>query len=192
LTIGLLQNEDFQAEVGKVSSEFRDILDSLEIFMEPGRRIIADSALLLTTVHNMKQRDSGDQWLMVDAGFHTLLNAFIYKWYYQLIPASKLAQSADCAYKIGGPLCDSGDEFHDSEHLHRLPEFHYLPEGMQDGDVLALLNVGAYTLDQMTQYNGHPRAGAVLIRENGEVVEIRARETYQDLIRQDKRLGIDD
>jgi diaminopimelate decarboxylase len=191
-TIGLLQNEDFRVEVAAVSSRFVNILDSLEIFMEPGRRIIADSAILLTTVHNMKQRQSGDQWLMVDAGFHTLLNAFIYNWYYQLIPASKLDQPASYPYKIGGPLCDSGDEFHDSEHLHRLPDYHHLPEGMRDGDVLALLNVGAYTLDQMTQYNGHPRTGAVLIRENGELVEIRARESYQDLIRQDKRLGVDD
>lgn len=190
--IGLLQDIDFRGEVEAVSTVFSEKLDSIAIFMEPGRRIIADSALLLTTIHNIKQRDSGDQWLMVDAGFHTLLNAFIYNWYYQLIAASKLDQPTDCVYKIGGPLCDSGDEFHDSEHLHRLPDYHYLPKGMADGDALALLNVGAYTLDQMTQYNGHPRAGAVLVRENGEIVEIRARESYQDLIRQDKRLGIDD
>jgi diaminopimelate decarboxylase len=49
------------------------------------------------------------------------------------------------------------------------------------GEVLALLNTGAYALDQSSQYNGRPRPAAVMVRESGEVAVIRRRESYEDL-----------
>jgi diaminopimelate decarboxylase len=60
-----------------------------------------------------------------------------------------------------------------------------LPAETKVGDLLALLNTGAYTLDQASQYNGRPIPAAVMIAESGEVKLARRRENYEDLYSQD-------
>ena len=56
-----------------------------------------------------------------------------------------------------------------------------LPQGTAPGDLLALLNVGAYALDQASDYNGRPKPAAVMIKESGEARLIRRAATYEDL-----------
>jgi diaminopimelate decarboxylase len=158
------------------------IFDELTIVMEPGRRIIGDTGLLLTRVCGIKQRpETGDTWLLTDAGYSLVLSMAMYKWYYHLISATRADQGHDTPFKVAGPLCDSGDVYFDLERGTRLPNYRLLPKGTGPGDLLALLNVGAYALDQSSQYNGRPRPAAVMIRESGEVSVIRRAETYEDL-----------
>ncbi len=163
---------------------FRDLI------LEPGSRIIADTGVLFSTIENVKSRPSGDHWLLLDAGFNTLMDILGYNWYFHALAAGKISEDASVSYKLGGPLCDSGDVYHDSEGYDRLPEYRLLPAGMQPGDVIAFLDAGGYTLEQMNQYNGQPRAAAVLIRRNGQVQLIRKRESYADLLAHD--LDLDD
>jgi diaminopimelate decarboxylase len=56
---------------------------------------------------------------------------------------------------------------------------------VQPGEILALLNSGAYSLAQMFPYNGRPLPAAVMVREDGTVELIRKRDTYEDLITSD-------
>jgi D-ornithine/D-lysine decarboxylase len=105
----------------------------------------------------------------------------MYKWYYHLVSASRRTEPHNTAYKVAGPLCDSGDVYFDLELGSRLPNYRLLPEGTGPGDLLALLNTGAYALDQASQYNGRPKPAAVLVKESGEVALIRHAETYADL-----------
>lgn len=159
------------------------------LILEPGSGIIADTALLLTTVENAKIRAStGDRWLLVDAGFNTLMDILGYNWYFHAVAAGKAELTADTPYRLGGPLCDSGDVYHDSEGYGRLPDYRLLPEGMAPGDVIAFLDTGGYTLEQMNQYNGQPRAAAVLIRQRGTTQLIRERDSYADLLANDREL----
>jgi diaminopimelate decarboxylase len=88
-------------------------------------------------------------------------------------------------YKVAGPLCDSGDVYFDIERGTRLPNYRLLPEGTNVGDLLALLNTGAYALDQASQYNGRPIPAVVMVMESGEVRVARRRETYEDLYKMD-------
>ena len=88
-------------------------------------------------------------------------------------------------YKVAGPLCDSGDVYFDIEREGRLPDYRKLPEDVVPGEVLALLNCGAYSLAQMFHYNGRPLPAAVLIRRDGKPALIRRRDTYDDLIAND-------
>ena len=83
---------------------------------------------------------------------------------------------------MAGPLCDSGDVYFDIEREGRLPDYRKLPEDVGPGEVLALLNCGAYSLAQMFHYNGRPLPAAVLIRRDGAADLIRRRDTYEDLI----------
>ncbi|HKR59822.1 MAG TPA: diaminopimelate decarboxylase [Pyrinomonadaceae bacterium] len=162
------------------------LLDKVTILLEPGRSVIADAGLVLTTVRNIKRRpETSDVWLLTDAGYNLMLSMNNYKWYYHLISASCAEASHDENYKVAGPLCDSGDVYFDIERGGRLPDYRLLPTNVQPGEVLALLNSGAYSLAQMFHYNGRPLPAAVLIEEKGEVQLIRRRDTYEDLITND-------
>jgi diaminopimelate decarboxylase len=159
------------------------LLDQVTILLEPGRSIIADAGLVLTTVRNIKSRpETGDVWLLTDAGYNIMLSMNNYKWYYHLISASRAGAPYAHDYKVAGPLCDSGDVYFDIEREGRLPDYRKLPEDVGPGEVLALLNCGAYSLAQMFHYNGRPLPAAVLIRGDGTTSLIRRRDTYEDLI----------
>src|SRR5882762_6296575 len=129
------------------------LLDKLTILLEPGRSIIADAGLVLTTVRNIKRRpETGDIWLLTDAGYNLLLSMNNYKWYYHLISASLADSPVDADYKVAGPLCDSGDVYFDIEREGRLPDYRRLHNDVKPDEVLALLNSGAYSLAQMFHY----------------------------------------
>jgi len=161
-------------------------LANVELYVEPGRYVTGESAILLTEIQSARNR-SGDPtgWLMLDAGFNVLLEAFDYSWYFPAVSASRITDPHDTPYRLAGPLCDGGDVFLDHEGFGRLPETRQLPSATEPGDILAFLNVGAYTLEQMMQYNGQRRAAAVMV-DNGQVTVIRKRDSYEDLILHDE------
>lgn len=162
------------------------LLDKVTIVLEPGRSVIADAGSVLTTVRNIKSRpETGDVWLLTDAGYNLLLSMNNYKWYYHLISASRAGEPYARDYKVAGPLCDSGDVYFDIERGGRLPDYRKLPDDVAPGEVLALLNCGAYSLSQMFHYNGRPLPAAVLIRQDGKADLIRRRDNYEDLIAND-------
>jgi D-ornithine/D-lysine decarboxylase len=192
-----------------------ELLENIELLIEPGRSVIADAGICLTTVHNRKERPlqktvnaaetelnkksentnsplstlhsplNKDTWLLTDAGFNILLSMETYKWYYHLISAQRAGESHTTPYKLAGPLCDGGDVYFDIEGENRLPDYRLLPENVQPQEVLALLNCGAYSIAQMFQYNGRFLPAIVLIRKNGDVELVRRRDVYEDLITND-------
>jgi diaminopimelate decarboxylase len=168
------------------AADAEHLLAQTTILLEPGRSVIADAGLVLTTVLNMKQRpETGDMWLLTDAGYNIMLSMNNYKWYYHTISASRAGDPHDTSYKVAGPLCDSGDVYFDIERQGRLPDYRKLPANVEPGEVLALLNCGAYSLAQMFHYNGRPLPAAVLIQEGGNAEVIRRRDTYEDLLTND-------
>lgn len=191
--------------------EAEHLFDELTLLLEPGRAIIADAGVCLTTIRNQKTRpvnkgqlteDNGqindqelstihdplsteDNWLLTDAGFNILLSMETYKWYYHTISAERAGEPHETPYKLAGPLCDGGDVYFDHEGHSRLPEHRLLPKDIQPGHVLALLNCGAYSLAQASQYNGRFLPPVVLINKNGEPELIRRRDDLKDLIASD-------
>ncbi len=187
-----------EVKAGAVDSNTSHLLENFSLLLEPGRSVISDAGICLTTVRNKKQRPvSGssliphpsslpnDVWLLTDAGFNILLSMETYKWYYHLISAERTDKSHSFPYKVAGPLCDGGDVYFDIEGENRLPPYRLLPKDVQPGEVLALLNCGAYSLAQASQYNGRFLPPVVLIRDNGEAELIRKRDGFADLLGSD-------
>jgi diaminopimelate decarboxylase len=196
--------KDFARDCGA-----QHLLDGLTLLLEPGRSIIADTGICLTTVRNAKSRPiqqnspsvlggvapasgdgvvssrSRDNWLLTDAGFNILLSMETYKWYYHLISAERADAAHETPYKLAGPLCDGGDVYFDHEGGGRLPEHRLLPDNVEPGEILALLNCGAYSLAQGMQYNGRFLPPVVLVRASGEPELIRRRDGFHDLISSD-------
>lgn len=176
-------------KIARLTARTEDLISDLTILVEPGRSIIADAGVCLTTVRNAKLRPTSrsakskkkDSWLLTDAGFNVLLSMETYKWYYHLVSASRADEPHDTKYKLAGPLCDGGDVYFDIEGGHRLPDHRTLPENVQPGEVLAMLNAGAYTLAQESQYNGR-FLPAILLISNGKPQLIRKRGGFEDLI----------
>ena len=128
---------------------------------------------------------STDTWLLTDAGFNILLSMETYKWYYHLISAERPSEPHDTEYKLAGPLCDGGDVYFDIEGENRLPEYRLLPANIPPNAVLAMLNCGAYSLAQASQYNGRFLPAVVLVKANGDAELVRKRDSFEDLINND-------
>jgi diaminopimelate decarboxylase len=181
----------------------RGLRPEVEVILEPGRAMVGDCALLLARVENVKQRADGP-WLYLDAGYNVLVESYTYKWYYHALSPAKLDE-AEAEFRLVGPLCDNGDAFFDveGEHLYarlagdprlaqardllaealvRLPPRRRLAASTGPGDLVAFLDAGAYTLDQMTPNNGRPRPEAGLIDRAGSYEILRRRDSYADLL----------
>jgi diaminopimelate decarboxylase len=176
----------------------------VEIIVEPGRRLVGDSAVMLSRVENTKERSNG-RWLYLDAGYNLLVESYTYKWYYHSLTANKLDE-ATAPFRVVGPLCDNGDAFFDVDGeqtverlvkaapefaaqrdlletlLIRLPRNRHLAASTAPGDLVAFLDVGAYTLDQFTPNNGRLRPEVGLIALDGSYDILRRRDTYTDLL----------
>jgi len=137
--------------------------------VEPGRFIVCDAATLLTAVNTVKVTPLR-KFVGVDAGFNTLIRPAMYGSYHPIVVANKLNEPEDETYDIAGPLCESGDIFARDRKLPKI----------QEGDLMAILNAGAYGFSMSSQYNSRPRCPEVLVNE-GEHALVRERETFKNL-----------
>ncbi len=138
--------------------------------VEPGRYLVGDASILLTTVNTVKVTPA-KKFVGVDAGFNTLIRPTMYGSYHPILVANKLDEGEKETYDVVGPICESGDA---------LAKDRPLPE-VADGDVLAVLNAGAYGFSMSSQYNSRPRAAEVMIRQ-GKDLQVRNREQLGDLL----------
>jgi diaminopimelate decarboxylase len=100
-----------------------------------------------------------------------------YAWYYRAVVASRADEEADTDFRLAGPLCDGGDVFAgDADSPYRR-----FPAATTVGDVVAFLDAGAYTLEMMNPYNARPTAAAFAVTAAGRLVQIRRRDTAEDL-----------
>ena len=137
--------------------------------IEPGRYLVCDAGILLTTVNTIKMTPS-KKFVGVDAGFNTLVRPTMYGSYHPILVANKLGAADKETYDVVGPICESGDA---------LAKDRELPV-IEEDDLLAVLNAGAYGFSMSSQYNARPRAAEVLIRQ-GKSVVVREREQLDNL-----------
>jgi diaminopimelate decarboxylase len=139
------------------------------VIFEPGRAIVADSGILLTTV-NVVKRQGGVNWAIVDAGMNTFIRPALYEAKHQVILASRASDERE-TYSVGGPCCESADV---------IAKNILLPP-IREHDLLAVLDVGAYGFTMSNNYNGQLRPAVALVSK-GEGLLIRRRESYEDMI----------
>jgi diaminopimelate decarboxylase len=142
--------------------------------VEPGRFLVADASILLTTVNTLKITPF-KKFIGVDAGFNTLLRPAMYGSYHHILAANKMCAHEKVEYDVAGPICESGDLLAKDR---RLPI-------IEEGDLLAVLNAGAYGFSMSSQYNARPRAAEVLVKD-GEYKLVRKREQFDNLLSSQK------
>lgn len=142
-----------------------------ELLLELGRYLVGPAGCLLTEVQYRKTRD-GRELVIVDAGMTDLLRPALYDAFHRIVPVGAYDPDHVRPTDVAGPICESTD-FLGRER--RLPP-------LERGDLLAVLDAGAYGMSMASHYNTHPRAAEVWIDERGAVEPIRRRETAADLL----------
>lgn len=167
--------QEFSAYVATYARALAAPLSDLNVrlLLEPGRSIVGPAGVLLTSVVYRKQND-GKRFLVVDAAMNDLIRPALYGAYHEIVPVQ---QSTSAAAKsevtdIVGPVCETGDFFARDRELPAVGE----------GDLLAILDAGAYGMVLASNYNTRPRPAEVLVSGKSAKV-IRRREKVSDLIR---------
>ncbi|GIX00366.1 MAG: diaminopimelate decarboxylase [Pirellulaceae bacterium] len=160
--------KDIEADLGR----------AVRLEIEPGRFLVAESGVLITEIRAVK-RMGDNVFYLVDSGFNDLARPILYGAYHPIAVAYRQPPpGGEQEVIVGGPLCESGDIFTQSEGGYVQPR--RLPVATV-GDLLVIGVAGAYGFAMASNYNSKYRAAEVLI-EQGEPKLIRRRETAADLL----------
>jgi diaminopimelate decarboxylase len=144
----------------------------LELILEPGRYIVGNAGVLLTTVLYRK-RSGGSEYVITDAGMNDLLRPSHYHAYHR-IEAVTPATGRTVA-NVVGPVCESGDFLALDRDI----------EDVAEGAVLSVQSAGAYGFVMASNYNARPRAAEVLV-DGDRYAIVTERESYEDLVRKER------
>jgi diaminopimelate decarboxylase len=142
----------------------------LAIILEPGRNIVAPAGALLSRVVDVKDRPDGKVFVILDAGMTELMRPMLYGAFHRIEPV-EASTAPDSLCDIVGPLCESSDTLGKDRRMAR-PAV---------GDLMAVLDAGAYGAVMASNYNRRPMPAEVLVDGSTWSV-IRRRQTIDDLL----------
>ncbi|MGB7189407.1 MAG: diaminopimelate decarboxylase [Acidobacteriaceae bacterium] len=145
-------------------------LADLQLLLEPGRFLVAQAGALLARVLYVK-KNGGKHFVIVDAAMNDLIRPSLYQAHHEIVPVTPRRGARTLTADIVGPVCETGDFFA------RDREF----PAVRVGDLVAILDAGAYGQSLASNYNSRPRAAEVLV-EGRRARLIRRRETMEDLL----------
>jgi len=140
------------------------------LLLEPGRFIIGQAGALLTRVLYTKKNGS-KTFVIADAAMNDLIRPALYQAHHEIVTVKKPSGRKTKAVDVVGPVCESGDFFARDRELPPL----------KSGELIALLDAGAYGLSLSSNYNTRVRPAEVLVETGGKHRLIRRRETLKDL-----------
>ncbi len=149
------------------------VLDGLDIDLafEPGRLIVANAGVLVSTAIHVHRRAEGRRFLVVDAAMNDLLRPTLYEAYHGIRPVRAGNGAPEEATDVVGPVCETGDTFARDRPL----------PPMAAGDLVAFLSAGAYGASMSSEYNSRPLVPEVLVSGDRFSV-IRRRPTFEDML----------
>lgn len=146
----------------------------VELLLEPGRVLVGNAGVLLSRVEFVKPTESKN-FLVIDAAMNDLIRPALYQAHHEVVMAGPRDAAAPTrVYDVVGPVCESADVLAHERAL-----------AAQEGDTVAILSAGAYGFVMSSNYNSRPRATEVMV-DGSTVSLIRARETFDDLVRQER------
>jgi diaminopimelate decarboxylase len=162
---------DAAAKVREYAAAVESSLGSFEgrLLMEPGRFLVAQAGALVARVLQVK-RNGKKTFVITDAAMNDLIRPALYQAHHEIVPLKPRSGRA-CVVDVVGPVCESGDFF---AHDRKLPP-------LEPGDLIAVLDAGAYGMAQSSNYNTRLRPAEVLVEGNKSRL-IRRRETIADLL----------
>ncbi len=149
-----------------------------EIDIEPGRSIVGPAGYNLYKVGSMKEIPGLVPYVAVDGGMGDNIRPALYQAKYETVLANDPQRKASQEFHVAGKYCESGDILADA----KLPS-------LKAGDILAMLDIGAYGYSMASNYNRNPRP-AVVFAEDGKAQVVIRRESLEDLVHLDQDYNI--
>ncbi len=146
----------------------------LKILFEPGRFIVGNAGVLLSSVLYRKSTPTKN-FVIVDAGMNDLIRPALYEGYHEIKPLKESSNKSHEKVDVVGPVCESGDFFAQDREISIL----------SPGDRIALMSAGAYGFVMSSTYNARPLLPEVLV-EGKQATVVRKRQTWDDLIEGEK------
>jgi len=162
---------DAAAKVAEYAAAIEKGLGDFEgkLLVEPGRFLVAQAGALLTKVLQVK-KNGKKTFVITDAAMNDLIRPALYQAYHEIVPVRPRSGKAK-AVDVVGPICETGDFFARDRKL----------SPIEPGDLVALLDAGAYGMAQSSNYNTRLRPAELLV-EGSRARLIRRRETIEDLL----------
>ena len=145
-------------------------LEGIQFLLEPGRFLVAQAGALLSRVLYVK-KNGKKNFVILDAGMNDLIRPALYQAHHEIVPVAPRKGARKITADIVGPVCETGDFFARDREL----------PAVQPGDLVAILDAGAYGQSLSSNYNSRPRPAEVLI-EGKRARLIRSRETLKDML----------
>ncbi|HTV83450.1 MAG TPA: diaminopimelate decarboxylase [Acidobacteriaceae bacterium] len=145
-------------------------LGGVTLLLEPGRFLVAQAGALLTRVLYVKKNGTKN-FVIVDAAMNDLIRPALYQAHHEIVPVLPRRGERTMMADVVGPVCETGDFFARDRDL----------PPVKPGDLLAILDAGAYGMSLASNYNSRPRAAEVLV-EGRRARLIRRREKIDDLL----------
>jgi diaminopimelate decarboxylase len=150
----------------------------IKVIFEPGRAIVGDTGVLLTRVEFLKP-GAEKNFCIVDAAMNDLMRPALYQAWMDVRPVTT-RETAPMIYDVVGPVCESGDWLARERAL-----------SVEQGDLLAIMQAGAYGSTMSSNYNTRGRAAEVVI-DGDQVHLVRQRENPADLFALESRIAADE
>jgi diaminopimelate decarboxylase len=142
----------------------------LKLLLEPGRFIVAQAGALLARVLYVK-KNGEKTFVITDAGMNDLIRPALYQAYHEIVPVKRSRSSRQIIADVVGPVCETGDFFARDREL----------QPLKRGDLVAILDAGAYGMSLASNYNSRLRPAEVLVGGRKSRL-IRRRETVEDML----------
>ena len=156
--------QEYSAAIGEALAGFDG-----RLLLEPGRFLVAQAGALVARVLQVK-RNGKKTFVITDAAMNDLIRPALYQAYHEIVPV-KPRRGRMRPVDVVGPVCETGDFFARDRML----------KPIEAGDLVALLDAGAYGMAQSSNYNSRVRPAEVLVEGNRYRL-IRRRETMADLL----------
>ena len=172
--LGISYQEERELKPREVLEEVISRLEplNLNLLLEPGRSISGNTGVLLSKVEYLK-KTSDLNFAVIDSGMNDLLRPSLYQAWHNISVVATNNQK-ELSYTVVGPVCESGDTFGEDRIL-----------SLDEDSILAIHDAGAYGHVMSSNYNSRLRPPEILV-EGQEIKVIRRRETFEDLLRQER------
>jgi diaminopimelate decarboxylase len=148
---------------------------SLRLLLEPGRFLVAQAGALVARVLYRKQ-NGAKQFLITDAGMNDLIRPALYGAHHEIVPVGRGggegAAARHVVMDVVGPVCETGDFFARDRAI----------PPVEAGDLVAVLDAGAYGMSLASNYNSRNRPAEVMV-DGSRTKRVRRRETVKDQLR---------
>ena len=156
---------EYAAALGKAAAG----LGAVHLLVEPGRFVAAQAGGLLTRVVVVKKNGT-KTFVIVDAAMNDLIRPALYQAHHEILPV-KQGRRAMAKVDVVGPICESGDFFARDREMTKV----------KAGELVLVLDAGAYGMSESSNYNTRGRAAEVLV-DGDEARLIRRRETLREMM----------